>query len=125
IAAGVSPDTPCALITARSSVESAPTTVAVAVLPSLNCTSREVAPSMTWLLVRINPSAVRMTPEPSPAEFEEVDSTDTTDGRIVAATCSTDSVGAGVRLADTVGEPSWLDAAGAATVDEDACDDAQ
>ena len=34
--AGVSPDTDFALITARSSVVSAPTTVAVAVVPSLN-----------------------------------------------------------------------------------------
>ena len=35
---------------------------------------------------------------------DEVDSTDTTDGSIVAATCSTEPAGAGARFADTVGE---------------------
>ena len=101
--AGVRPETPSALITARSSTGSAPTTVAVAVVPSLNWTWRSVAPSMTWLLVRIRPSADRMTPEPSPSALDELDSTDTTDGRMASATCWTEPVGACV-TDDTVGE---------------------
>ena len=105
--AGVSPDTPAALITARSSVGSAPTTAAVAVVPSLNCTCRLVAPVITWLFVRISPSADRMTPEPSPALLDEDDNTDTTDGNRVAATCSTEPSGAAARFADTTGADDW------------------
>ena len=58
--AGVSPDTPSALITARSARASAPTTLAVAVLPSLKVTVIEpplAALATTWLLVTIVPSA--------------------------------------------------------------------
>ena len=78
-----------------------PTTVAVAVVPSLNRTSRSVAPATTWLLVRISPSAVRMTPEPSPADWSELASTDTTDGSTLAATSCTEPAGAGVRFWET------------------------
>ena len=99
--AGVRPETPSALITARSSVAVVPTTVADAVVPSLNRTSRVVAPSTTWLLVRIRPSAVRMTPEPSPPLCAELASTDTVDGSTLAATSWTEPAGAAARLSET------------------------
>src|SRR5664279_3620757 len=115
--AGVRPETPLALITARSSVESAPTTLASALVPSLNCTFRLVAPSMTWLFVRIRPSADRMIPEPSPELLEEVDRMDTTVGRRDAATCSTEPSAGTVRLADTGAVVSWVREWPAAAVD--------
>jgi len=99
--AGVNPDTPAARMTARSSVPSAPTTAACAVLPSLNCTCRLRAPLITWLFVRINPSLVRMIPDPSAAAADEDDNTDTTDGSRTAATCSTDPTAAGPPAAAT------------------------
>src|SRR6476469_9399019 len=107
--AGVRPETPSALITARSSVAVVPTKLAVAVVPSLNRTSRSVAPATTWLLVRMRPSAVRITPEPSPLLWLELASTDTVDGSTLAATSCTEPAGAGVRCSDT-GAPvfSWL-----------------
>ena len=63
-------------------------------MPSLNRTSRSVAPATTWLLVRIRPSAVRMTPEPSPPLWLELASTDTVDGSTLAATSCTEPAGA-------------------------------
>src|SRR6478752_5612083 len=99
-------------MTARSSVLSAPTTVAVAVLPSLNCTSRLVAPSITWLLVRISPSADRMTPEPSPDELDDEAST-------TAATCSTEPAAAAGALPDSDGDVSSDDDGAAVDVDVD------
>ena len=86
-----------------------PTTVAVAVVPSLNRTSRSVAPATTWLLVRIRPSAVRMTPEPSPLLWLELASTETVDGSTLAATSCTEPAGAGVRFSETAALVlSWL-----------------
>ena len=117
-AAGVRPETPSALITARSSVAVVPTTVAVAVVPSLNRTSRSVAPATTWLLVRIRPSAVRMTPEPSPPLWLELASTDTVDGSTLAATSCTEPAGAGVRFSDTGGAGVQLAQRAVATLDE-------
>ena len=76
-------------------------TFADAVVPSLKRTSRSVAPSTTWLLVRIRPSSVRMTPDPSPAPWLELASTDTTDGSTLAATSCTEPAGAGVRFWET------------------------
>src|SRR4051794_38046880 len=67
--AGLSPDTLFALMTARSVTGSLPTTVAVAVEPSLKLTEMSpfcCARSTTWLFVRISPSEVRMIPEPEP-----------------------------------------------------------
>ena len=52
--------------TATSSVGSVPTTVAVYVAPVLEIvTLMLVAPSTTWLLVRISPSEVRTIPVPA------------------------------------------------------------
>ncbi|CAB4925550.1 unannotated protein [freshwater metagenome] len=61
---------PSALMTAMSETESAPTMVASATDPSANATvSLPLAPApvATWLFVRIRPSLLRMTPEPSPS----------------------------------------------------------
>src|SRR5664279_1043134 len=115
--AGVSPETPPAVITARSSVGSAPTTVAAAVVPSLNCTFRLVAPSMTWLLVRMRPPTDRMTPDPSPALLDEVDRIDTTVGSRVAATCSTEPPAGTGKVADTGDVVSWVSVWPAGAVD--------
>jgi hypothetical protein len=53
--------------TARSVFASVPTTVADTCLPLLNETVTVRAPSTTWLLVTMLPSADTTTPEPSPA----------------------------------------------------------
>lgn len=82
---------------------SVPITDACAVEPSKKCTCNVLAPLITWLFVRISPSLDRITPDPSPAELAEDASTDTTDGRIAAATCCTDPSGAAVFI-ETVGE---------------------
>jgi hypothetical protein len=83
-------------------------------------------------LVRIRPSAVRITPDPSPSELDELDSTETTEGRIAAATCCTDPSAAGAGFADVLaddddddddgdGDGSEFDAgAGAAVFTDDA-----
>src|SRR5919199_5989945 len=73
---------------ARSSALSVPTTVAVLVAPVLNLTVTLVAPSTTWLLVRIRPLVLMTNPDPiplaencrRPAWLEEEVSTSTTDG---------------------------------------------
>src|SRR3954454_22213799 len=97
IVAGVSPETPCALITAMSVTGSVPTTSALAVLPSLKFTV--IVPPLpatetTCLLVRIAPSARRTMPEPEPEPDEPVTLIFTTEGRTEAATFSTDPDGA-------------------------------
>src|ERR1700756_261770 len=104
---GVSPDTPCTRITAISLVGSAPTTVNGAVRPSEEVTvvfgggpagalgppgaggGGLAAAAMTWLLVRISPSADRTTPEPSSEARPISVSNMTTLGTTLAATCST------------------------------------
>lgn len=71
---------------------SVPLTTASAVLPSLNLTRTVPPPAppavTTWLLVRIRPSADRMTPEPSPPPVEVFTSIDTTEGMIALATAA-------------------------------------
>ena len=47
-----------------------------------------------------------MTPEPSPALLDEEDSTDTTEGSSVAATCSTEPSAGAALLVDT--DASWV-----------------
>jgi len=61
------PDAPCSCSTAMSWVLSYPTTVALYVLPLPTSTTLiEVAPSMTWLLVKISPVDVSTIPVPAP-----------------------------------------------------------
>ena len=101
IVAGVRPDTPSALITAMSVTGSVPTTVALAVVPSLKFTVMlplSPATEATWLLVRMLPSADRMMPEPEPEPDEPVTLILTTEGSTVAATFSTDPDGAAAAL---------------------------
>src|SRR6266536_2726747 len=105
--AGFKPDTFCALMTARSPFGSVPTIVALAVLPSLKVTSTVLprAPSTTWLLVRIAPSAESTTPDPSP----EPVLMSTTLGCTFAATAATDersSAGAALRVIVVAGRGS-------------------
>src|SRR6266545_4346183 len=66
--AAVSPLIPLTLTTARSVRGSVPTIRAVAVFPSkkLTCTVPPRASATTWLLVTMLPSALKITPEPSP-----------------------------------------------------------
>src|SRR5262245_12381952 len=85
--------TPDALITARSELGSRPRISALAVLPSLNVTRSWpplAASSTTWLLVRICPSELMITPEPSPAPPWPLTSIETTLGRTAAATWLTE-----------------------------------
>ena len=66
----LSPLAPWSCSTAMSSVGSVPTTLAVYLWPvETTVTVMEVAPSMTWLLVRISPVEVRIMPVPAPAPF--------------------------------------------------------
>ena len=55
---------PSTLITARSLDASAPTSFAVARVPSLNVTEMAVAPSTTWSLVTMWPWSSITKPEP-------------------------------------------------------------
>ena len=92
IVAGVRPETPSAWMTAVSVSTSVPSTVASAVVPSLNETLSEppsAATSTTWLLVRIWPSSVRMIPEPDPLPCAPDTLICTTDGSTLSATAST------------------------------------
>ena len=57
---------PGSFSTARSVFGSVPTSRAETSRRSASVTRMSCAPSTTWLLVRTNPSAVTMTPEPSP-----------------------------------------------------------
>ena len=95
--AGLRPETPEALMTARSVDVSRPTIVAFAVLPSLNVTLMlpppDAAEEITWLLVRIAPSDVMITPDPSSVPPLAVTSIDTTLGFTAAATLASVSVG--------------------------------
>ena len=84
-------------MTARSETESAPTSVADAVLPSENATSSLVPappPVATWLLVRMSPSDERITPEPSPSPWLPAILIMTTLGNTFCATACTDPSGA-------------------------------
>ena len=126
--AGVQPETPFALMTARSELGSRPMISASTVLPSWVVTCREppaAAPATTWLLVRISPSELRMMPEPSPP-LPSVDRStiDTTLGSTLAATASTDPLGrttlawlldASVDRLELVEPLSWLEATRAPT----------
>ncbi|CCB75266.1 protein of unknown function [Streptantibioticus cattleyicolor NRRL 8057 = DSM 46488] len=87
--AAFSPLTPLALITARSLDGSVATTFAVAVRPSLSAILTLSAPATTWLLVRIVPSAVRITPEPMDWPSPESAVISTTLGPTAAATAAT------------------------------------
>ncbi len=106
IFAGVRSDTSSALITATSVSGSVPMTSARAVEPSLKLT--EIVPpppaaSTTWLLVRISPSELRITPEPDPWPPGPATLIFTTDGSTEAATSSTEPGSAGA---------SWLSETG-------------
>ena len=73
---GCRPETPSALITARSVSGSVPTTCAFLADPSLKFT--EMVPpwpatDATWLLVRISPSELMMMPEPDPCSLAVAD----------------------------------------------------
>ena len=96
--AGFFPDTPEALMTARSVAGSRPTMVAEAVEPSVNLTLMVPAPSAaastTWLLVTIVPSERRMTPEPVSPPWPASTVIETTLGETAAATLARFSVGA-------------------------------
>ena len=50
--------------TARSDTESAPTSMAGSVRPSVSCAVTEMPFSTTWQLVTMYPSSVRITPVP-------------------------------------------------------------
>ena len=94
--AGLRLETPAALMTARSVDASRPTIVAFAVSPLLKVTVMlppDAAAEMTWLLVRIVPSDVMITPDPSSLPPLAVTSIDTTLGCTAAATLARVSVG--------------------------------
>jgi len=66
VVTGVRPDAPLSCSTAMSSTLSVPTTVATYLSPvDTTITLIFVAPSTTWLLVRISPSDVRIMPVPA------------------------------------------------------------
>src|SRR3954453_2803416 len=96
--ADFSPETPSALITARSVTGSVPTTVAFLADPSLKLT--EIWPpwpatATTWLFVRISPFELITMPEPEPASCAPCTLILTTDGSTDFATASTElAVGA-------------------------------
>src|SRR5690349_5105622 len=93
ILAGVRPETPWALMTARSVTGSVPTIVALAVLPSLKLTDilpPLAATAATWLLVRISPLLLKMMPEPEPEPCWPSTLIFTTDGKTALATPSTE-----------------------------------
>src|SRR3954452_20023279 len=99
--AGVSPETPSALITPMSVTGSVPTTLARAVLPSLKFTvivPPSPARETTWLLVRIVPSVRRMMPDPEPDPDWPETLILTTEGSTEAATFSTEPDGAAAAL---------------------------
>src|SRR3954468_16491072 len=106
IVAGCSPETPSALITARSVTGSVPTIVAFLAEPSLKLTV--IWPpwptEATWLFVRISPSDLITMPDPDPCSWEFATLILTTEGRTEAATCSTESAAGGTSLRLTTGE---------------------
>src|SRR5215207_629714 len=93
--ASVRPLTSCAWMTARSVAGSRPRISASARDPSENVTDRPPSsPSAaTWLLVRIWPSELMTTPDPS-VPWSESNVIDTTLGKTVAAACERGSSGA-------------------------------
>src|SRR6478609_1346774 len=122
IVAGVRSETPSALMTAVSVSGSVPRTCALALVPSSKDTVRlpASAPSTTWLLVRIVPSAVRMMPEPDAPPWAVVTSIFTTLGSTFCATDSTEPSAAGAcgwdetcdvdtgLACDDPPDPSWV-----------------
>ena len=109
IEAGVRPLTPSALMTARSVTGSVPTTVASAVVPSSKLTDSSppsAATSTTWLLVRISPSSLRITPEPEPEPEDPVTLILTTEGSTTWATPSTESAAAFDPVLSVAPDPS-------------------
>ncbi len=107
IVAGRRPETPSALMTARSVTGSVPTTRALAALPSLKLT--DISPcspatEATWLLVRISPSELMMMPEPEPCSCALRTLIFTTEGSTDFATASTESDAGAPCLRSTTGE---------------------
>ncbi len=105
--AGCRPDTPSALMTARSVTGSVPMTRAFLAVPSLKLT--DISPcwpatEATWLLVRISPSELMMMPEPEPCSCALRTLIFTTEGSTDFATASTESAAGATCFWFTTGE---------------------
>ncbi|SKY66136.1 Uncharacterised protein [Mycobacteroides abscessus subsp. abscessus] len=96
-AIGVRPEAPVMRTTAISVPGSIPTTVNGEVFPpamvAVVLAPGSPAACTTWALVSTNPSAERITPDPSSLDRPMMVSSLTTLGSTLAATCSTDPAG--------------------------------